>query len=130
MRTFASVAELQAFRRWFWPSFTITFLVMGLLLPALLAFLGMAWAFGGGGGVGPLWLLLAYPAVIGLAWLATRTNPERPGPHGTLWGASWGLGVFVLAVVVLLATAPKRPSSGQGAKEHRQSQSSESVPGK
>ncbi len=111
MRTFATAAEIRPYRIWFWVSFTFSFLCMGVFLPGLLVFWGAAWAFGFGAGMSPFWLLLAYPVVIGLAWFGTFTNPERPGPHGTLCGAAWGLALLVLLVVGLVATSPlgRRP---------------------
>jgi len=80
---------------------------MGFLLPSVFAFWMVGWAFAFGAGLSPFWMLLAYPVVIGLAWLAAFTNPERPGPQGALCGASWGLALFVLLAVVLLVTSSR-----------------------
>jgi hypothetical protein len=117
MQTLGSVQDLRAYRRWFWPSFAVSFLFMGLLLPLVITFWGLAWAFGGGAGMSPLWLLSAYPVVIGLAWLATRTDPERPGPQGTLCGASWGLALLALFVVVMVVASSLRRRVAAGGTE-------------
>jgi hypothetical protein len=71
---------------------------MGLVLPGMVVWLGVAWALALGAGVSPFWLLLAYPVVIGLAWLATITNPSRPGPRGALVGASFGLALLICTI--------------------------------
>jgi hypothetical protein len=107
MRTFTTVAEIRPHRIWFWVAFTVSFVCMGLVLPSVFGFWLVGWAFAFGAGISPFWILLAYPIVIGLAWLATSTNPERSGPQGTLCGSSWGLALFVLLAVVLLVTSSR-----------------------
>ena len=106
-------AANRKYRIWFWATFSVAFVATGLLLPAALVFLTAAWGLAFGAGPSPFWLLLAYPTLIVGSWVATKTNPDRPGPHGMLLGTAWGLLVLVSVAAALIFLAPSAHKSNQ-----------------
>ena len=85
----------------YWVGFTLTFVALGIILPAVLAFFTLAWAFSHNGGTPPAWWLLPYPVALGFLWLSRRAAPEDMLPRGLFGGALTGALVPVLVLLYI-----------------------------
>jgi len=83
----------------YWVGFTLTFLALGVVFPAVLAFFALAHAFSFGAGASPAWWLLVYPVILGFLWLTRRADPADVLPRGLLRGALTGTLVPVLVLL-------------------------------